>query len=75
MLEQFIAHVAFHPGAHDMPLEVDKHGAQRIGTNQRQHERSHQIDVVKRMRHVAFQDVAGDVARAQGKCQRYRRYN
>ena len=54
MVEQLTAHVAFHPGAHHMPLKVNEHGTQGMDTNQHQHERAHQIDVIERVRHIAF---------------------
>ena len=58
-----------------MPLKVNEHGTQGMDANQRQRERAHQCDLAERerVRHIAFQDVLGDVARAEREEQRNRR--
>ena len=44
MLEEFLPHGAFHSGTHHMTLIVDKQPANRLQTNEEQHDGANKVD-------------------------------
>src|SRR5215216_3424438 len=58
-----------------MAAIIDKHTAERMNNNQRQHNSAHRIDLAERLWSVSLQYILRDVARAQWEYQRSCRYD
>lgn len=61
MIEQFTAHIIFHPCSHHMPLDINEQIAQPINDHQHHHQRRHENELVERTRPLLAKDIFGDV--------------